>query len=40
MSFDTLDRGSRMPDATLTMIMLLLVVLITAVLGMERNDLG
>ena len=28
-----------MPDATLTMIMLLLVVLITSVLGMERNDL-
>jgi hypothetical protein len=40
MSFDTLDRGSRMPDATLTMIMLLLLVLITSVLGMERNDLG
>jgi hypothetical protein len=29
-----------MPDATLTMIMLLLLVLITSVLGMERNDLG
>ena len=28
-----------MPDATLTMIMLLLLVLITSVLGMERNDL-
>jgi hypothetical protein len=29
-----------MPDATLTMIMLLLLALITSVLGTERHDLG